>query len=261
MNKKKSLKAGSRSGSVLVLVMCLMAGMTVLCLGILLAAYSLNRRIHLREEGEIAGMLAESAEQRFSEELTGPTYEGRPKDPRTSIFAYVGYWILDPEEGWPADNRENEKSETGGETNPAVRRFRMGPEGWPEEAGDMEISLRWTMEEGDSFADMPIHLIMEITCCYGERRSTVTKIFEKTVVDEVSASEGSPSEAGRTGDGNTSCLATGSEASRLNADDDGPAGQSQEGKEEEESGQDWKEEGCRIPWKWAEAGNEEDNEK
>ena len=189
MNKHKDGKDTSRAGSSLVLVMCLMAGITVLCLAVLLAAYSLNRRIHLREDNEIARSLAESAGGWFSEELTGSVYRGRPGNPEKSVFDYVGYWILDPENGWPdydAEGGANHSQESARRTFQAEAENRN----WPEEAGMLQIILYWTMEEGDSFEDMQIRLVMEVTCFYGERSADVTKVFEKIVCEE-----GSPSEA------------------------------------------------------------------
>ena len=250
MNKHKDGKDTSRAGSSLVLVMCLMAGITVLCLAVLLAAYSLNRRIHLREDNEIARSLAESAGGWFSEELTGSVYRGRPGNPEKSVFDYVGYWILDPENGWPdydAEGGANHSQESARRTFQAEAENRT----WPEEAGMLQIILYWTMEEGDSFEDMQIRLVMEVTCFYGERSADVTKVFEKIVCEE-----GSPSEAGR-----EDRAASDSEGRRRPsyASESSAASDSGLGNDSLLA-EDWKAEGRRSLWKWAEVGSEETDE-
>ena len=199
-----------KKGSALVLVMCLMAGITVLCLAVLLAAYSLSLRVHLRGERETARILAESVSRRLSRELTGQIYEGRPQDPEASVFAYVGFWILDPEEDASSQNR---------------RSFQVSGD-WPDEAGQVQVDLRWSAEEGDTFADTAIYLTAEVTCFFGERSVSVTQSYEKINLEDAASK---------------------SSAFRRKPEASGSAGsrRSQE--------MDWKEEGAGARWKWAES--------
>ena len=84
-------KKGRREqkGSSLILVVCVMAFVTAVCLMILLTVYSLNRRMKLAEYREQCRIMAESVNLWISDELTTPIYRERPKDPEASLFDYA----------------------------------------------------------------------------------------------------------------------------------------------------------------------------
>lgn len=226
-------KKGRREqkGSSLILVVCVMAFVTAVCLMILLTVYSLNRRMKLAEYREQCRIMAESVSLWISDELTAPIYRERPKDPEASLFDYVGYEIMDPKEGWP--NYDPEGGEDHGMDQAARRFVLQTDDAWPEAGGEVHLKVYWTKEEPG------VRLYVEVTCSLNRASSSVNRVFCGMAVED----EGEEKPEDQQEEGSLEETATPSEASGKNE------GGGEDEREEEET------EGQRM-WKWEPLGRE-----
>lgn len=171
------------AGATTIIVVCIMAVIMALSMGLFLTASVLTRNAARTLAGEQCKVLAVSFSNEVSQMLTTQEYAyddmdaeeaGRAENlSETSIWYYVKQSISDG--SWPYYNeaeggihsREN-----------AVRSFQMNPSGTVSEIADIILTLYW--EKGD-VENRPGKLIVETTAMVKEQTCTVQDVYELKV--------------------------------------------------------------------------------
>lgn len=168
------------AGATTIIVVCIMAVIMALSMGLFLTASVLTRNAARTLAGEQCKILAVSFSNEVSQMLTAPEYTYDDMDDEqaeslsgTSIWYYVkqnisdGSWQYYSEAEGGIHSREN-----------SVRSFRMNQEGTIGEISDIILTLYWV--KGD-VENRPGKLIVETTVTVKEQTCTVQDVYELQV--------------------------------------------------------------------------------
>lgn len=168
------------AGATTIIVVCIMAVIMALSMGLFLTASVLTRNAGRTLSGEQCKILAVSFSNEVSQMLTGREYTYDSMDEEeaaraeklseTSIWYYVkqnisdGSWPYYDEAEGGIHSREN-----------SVRSFQMNSQGTVSEIADITLTLYWLKGEAEN---RPGKLIVETTAVVKEQACTVQDIYE-----------------------------------------------------------------------------------
>ena len=181
--EKKSGVCRDNAGATTIVVVCVMAVVMALSLGLFLTASVLVRTSGRTLATEQSRILAVSFSEEVEEMLTteGSNYESRAQEEAgkagnpsgITIWQYVkqnisdGSWVYYHAEEGTLHNASN-----------SVREFKLTDSGTAGEIADITLTMYWTRAEG---GERPGRLFVETTATLKEQSCTVTDVYELSI--------------------------------------------------------------------------------
>lgn len=181
--KKKSSIFRDNAGATTIVVVCVMAVIMALSLGLFLTASVLVKTSGRTLAAEQSRIMAVSFSEEVEQMLTGEgkDYESRADEDKgkaeklsgVSLWYYVKHNICDG--SWVYYDEEESSLHSAGNS---VRKFQMTGSGTVGEIADIGLSMYWTHGEE---SDRPGRLYVETTVTIKEQSCTILDVYELTV--------------------------------------------------------------------------------